>query len=200
MKSLKGFAIAALSAGSLLAACSGASATNYYTEYWSFVGINSVPEGLGTLQIEVPTGLPVAGQEYEVTSISGWVIDPTLGQIASGIPGNPNYPADSTSPSGFFYYDQGLFQLPASPQVTNPGLLFFAYGEEWNIFNNNAPDPGGDLLYSQGGATQDFGTFTATLAQTPLPSTWTMLIAGFIGLGFFAYRGSKKRGTAMAAA
>jgi len=33
--------------------------------------------------------------------------------------------------------------------------------------------------------------FTA-LTATPLPSTWTMLIAGFVGLGFFAYRGSKK--------
>jgi len=34
---------------------------------------------------------------------------------------------------------------------------------------------------------------------TPLPSTWTMLIVGFVGLGFFAYRGTKKR-TAFAAA
>ena len=31
-----------------------------------------------------------------------------------------------------------------------------------------------------------------SVTATPLPSTWTMLIAGFIGLGFFAYRGSKK--------
>ncbi len=30
-----------------------------------------------------------------------------------------------------------------------------------------------------------------SVAATPLPSTWTMLIAGFVGLGFFAYRGSK---------
>jgi len=29
-------------------------------------------------------------------------------------------------------------------------------------------------------------------SATPLPSTWTMLIAGFLGLGFFAYRGSKR--------
>ena len=34
---------------------------------------------------------------------------------------------------------------------------------------------------------------------TPLPSTWTMLIAGFVGLGFFAYRGSKKNASALAA-
>ena len=37
-------------------------------------------------------------------------------------------------------------------------------------------------------------------AATPLPSTWTMLIAGFLGLGFLAYRGSKKNVAAIAAA
>lgn len=42
--------------------------------------------------------------------------------------------------------------------------------------------------------------FTVGVAATPLPSTWTMLIAGFVGLGFLAYRGSKKGYTALAAA
>ncbi len=44
----------------------------------------------------------------------------------------------------------------------------------------------------------DFTTATAT--ATPLPSTWTMLIAGFAVCGFFAYRGSKKGSAALAAA
>jgi hypothetical protein len=35
---------------------------------------------------------------------------------------------------------------------------------------------------------------------TPLPSTWTMLIAGFLGLGLFAFRGLKKSGAALSAA
>ena len=36
---------------------------------------------------------------------------------------------------------------------------------------------------------------------TPLPSTWLMLLSGFFGLGFFAYRGTKKqRNAAMAPA
>jgi hypothetical protein len=35
---------------------------------------------------------------------------------------------------------------------------------------------------------------------TPLPSTWTMLIAGFLGLGFLAYRGRKTPSAATAAA
>ncbi len=34
---------------------------------------------------------------------------------------------------------------------------------------------------------------------TPLPSTWTMLIAGFVGLGFFAYQGSKNAAVLSAA-
>lgn len=37
------------------------------------------------------------------------------------------------------------------------------------------------------------------LTPTPLPSTWTMLIAGFVCLGFFAYRGSKKNDAPLAA-
>jgi choice-of-anchor C domain-containing protein len=36
-------------------------------------------------------------------------------------------------------------------------------------------------------------------SPTPLPSTWLMLLSGFVGLGFFAYRGTKKR-SAFAAA
>ena len=38
-----------------------------------------------------------------------------------------------------------------------------------------------------------------TINATPLPSTWLMLLSGFVGLGFFAYRGTKKR-TVLAAA
>jgi hypothetical protein len=38
------------------------------------------------------------------------------------------------------------------------------------------------------------------VAATPLPSTWTMLIAGFVGLGFLAWSGSKKSAATMAAA
>ncbi len=34
---------------------------------------------------------------------------------------------------------------------------------------------------------------TIDVSATPLPSTWTMLIASLLGLGLFAYRGSKNR-------
>jgi hypothetical protein len=40
---------------------------------------------------------------------------------------------------------------------------------------------------------------TIEISGTPLPSTWTMLIAGFVGLGFLSFRG-KKSAAALAAA
>lgn len=39
-----------------------------------------------------------------------------------------------------------------------------------------------------------------TITATPLPSTWLSLLSGFVGIGFFAYRGTKKRNAALAAA
>ena len=39
-----------------------------------------------------------------------------------------------------------------------------------------------------------------TTSATPLPSTWLMLIAGFAGFGFLAYRGTKKNTPALAVA
>ena len=41
---------------------------------------------------------------------------------------------------------------------------------------------------------------TTGLSAAPLPSTWTMLIAGFLGLGFMAFRGAKRSSAALAAA
>jgi hypothetical protein len=46
----------------------------------------------------------------------------------------------------------------------------------------------------------DMNVTLASTAVTPLPSTWLMLLSGFVGLGFFAYRGTKKRFSAIAAA
>ncbi len=36
------------------------------------------------------------------------------------------------------------------------------------------------------------------LVFTPLPSTWTLMLCGFAGLGLFAYRGAKNRSAAVA--
>jgi hypothetical protein len=40
-----------------------------------------------------------------------------------------------------------------------------------------------------------YSNYTATfnITPTPLPSTWTMMIAGFLCVGFLAYRGTRKK-------
>jgi hypothetical protein len=73
------------------------------------------------------------------------------------------------------------------------------------------PDPtvySGYVNFTSGNAasgpyTQVFSnvqTFTVTVSGTPLPSAWLLLFSGFLGFGFFAYRGSKKNTAAVAAA
>jgi hypothetical protein len=48
------------------------------------------------------------------------------------------------------------------------------------------------VVNNDGSYYDDSTALTATISSTPLPSTWTMLIAGFVGCGFFAFRGTKK--------
>ncbi len=60
-------------------------------------------------------------------------------------------------------------------------------------------NPGDTSSYVNDWATGSAYTNYAFTTATPLPATWTMLIAGFVGLGFFAYRGSKKNSAAIAA-
>jgi hypothetical protein len=65
----------------------------------------------------------------------------------------------------------------------------------------NIGTPAADVWYSKIG----FGdTLTisgsASVTATPLPSTWTMMLAGLGGLGFFAYRATKNRRSALAPA
>jgi hypothetical protein len=64
-----------------------------------------------------------------------------------------------------------------------------------NIFS---PGNGAPYILGQSPGQQQENLY-GTLTATPLPSTWTMLIAGFLGLGFFAYRGSKKNAAALVA-
>ncbi len=86
--------------------------------------------------------------------------------------------------------------LVGTPNLTI-GINGWAYGLGSGVWYSQTGF--GDTLTISGGA--DSVTITP-LSDTaaPLPSTWTMLIAGFAGLGFFAYRGTKKNSAAIAAA
>jgi len=137
--------------------------------------------------------------EYLVDTISG-----TANGLA--ITGLSNYAA----PDGFIFTNY--------PQVDFFGLAFtVAGGDTFNIYSVipsfgtlGVYDCGitGYCLIGPGTASDPSGTaapdqeasVSFSLTQTPLPSTWLMLLSGFVGLGFFAYRGTKKNSAAFAAA
>ena len=73
-----------------------------------------------------------------------------------------------------------------SLDTSEPGVAGEFFANAYGVFPNS------DGPYQM--------AISGSVAATPLPSTWTMLIAGFIGLGFFAYRGSKKGSVELATA
>ncbi len=103
------------------------------------------------------------------------------------------------------FQDSGV---PTGLTVTWDGTTVFseAYidsypGSPYTQFTANVVGTGSDALVFTAYQNPAFTYLdNVSLTATPLPSTWTMLIAGFVGLGFFAYRGTKKNGTALAAA
>jgi hypothetical protein len=147
------------------------------------------------VSLDITTG-NAAGAGLAITGVTGTVLGDAvtiLGTVA--VP--PSY---NTSPDGEWYYDNVLYPTFTSPYSTvfdNPGLLLLntVTNTDVNIFS---PGNGAPYILGQSPGQQQenlYQSFTATngsLATTPLPSTWTMLIAGFVGLGFFAYRGTKK--------
>jgi hypothetical protein len=86
--------------------------------------------------------------------------------------------------SSFFLYDftTGTMNLALHPNFSGDTIQF-----------------GLLALGGNPAATVSYDNLGFTLTTTPLPSTWLMLLSGFVGLGYFAYRGTKKN-AALAAA
>jgi putative ATP-dependent endonuclease of OLD family len=101
--------------------------------------------------------------------------------------------------------------------------LFFARGLDLGVVTNANRTDGqitweqfSDIFIATGSTTTAITFYNATTqanglyagldnvsvdgaSATPLPSTWLMLLSGFLGLGYFAYRGTKKNAAALAA-
>ena len=159
----------------------------------------------------------VGGQYVVHNNSSNWYI---YGFAVS----NPN--ASTDNPQAFYYSWVGVY---ANLSITGPNTepVNVYYSNYIDLSKGLDHDPGllnGYLLseFIAPNSTTPFGSFTFTgppasdvgllavdgsgdFAQfsssaTPLPSTWLMLIAGFVGFGFLAYRGTKKSSAALAAA
>jgi hypothetical protein len=126
---------------------------------------------------------------YQVTA---WGYGTGNGNYNTGTCGDPaNCPALNFNPLG-------TALTFGAPWYNDPGVTGFADDHLDNFNSPNGPPQGPYHYYGAG----NFEAYAGSeiISAAPLPATWTMLIAGFIGLGFFAYRGSKKSAAVVAAA
>jgi hypothetical protein len=106
--------------------------------------------------------------------------------------------------SGTTFHTQGNLTAPFGSLVGSFGSGdFFLIGTSFSGF---APAAGGELFlwYFDENNGDNTGHITATVTTdstggVPEPSTWAMMLLGFAGLGFMAYR-KRKNGFALAAA
>jgi hypothetical protein len=74
--------------------------------------------------------------------------------------------------------------------TTYPSLTFYTTGVGGGFTIGSPPaDLGNDLV-------NEFGAQVFTVAAVPEPATWAMMILGFAGIGFMAYR-RKQNGPAL---
>jgi hypothetical protein len=146
------------------------------------------------VSLVITTGLPDNGG-FDITGVTGTV----LGDPVSLAGGNPG-PGAATSSDGAFIYDNILY--PTSHPVFDwPGLLVMdmASSNSQFLYANFFGNTDGLQFYTSGlngGYPVQNGNFSGVLTATPLPSSWTMLIAGFVVLGFLSYFGTKKSSSA----
>jgi hypothetical protein len=91
---------------------------------------------------------------------------------------------------------------PFEPGGNAASVVFNSLGGALTFVGDyyNYPGFGGLATTFDALSTNGYGAGTFTASVVPLPSTWIMLIAGVLGLGFLAYRGTKKGSDALAAA
>ena len=134
-----------------------------------------------------------------VVSISGGVADFTLTGTDNATFTVPNL----ATPLGLQFGDSPYFAAPpvtASWDLsTYPYLTFWATPNDGGFTAGSVPGDTGSNFINIYQSTDGTGQVFSLLNTTPLPSSWTMMLAGLAGFGFFAVYRRRKNGSAFAA-
>jgi len=140
------------------------------------------------------------------TGAFSWSVDGVSGTVTTGgqsfaissLLGVNGYPNPGFSVSNGNIVDE-YFINPAVygfGQGAAGGIGFVANGVDFWIYLQGGDSSTYHLLDNNGADVLGTGDVTAT----PLPSTWAMLLAALVGLGFLVFRGTKTNTVALAAA
>jgi hypothetical protein len=185
--------------------------TTYQLTFDNSQGI-AIGSGLLTLQNIPTTGTVVINSSNlssDFVSLTGTIFDD------SALTGKTGTSANISITSAGFFVNGGNLQGDAGITVTNDKVTSFAAQGSADDFSNDGTifqltdnggfhlAPGFDFaLDSQVGLGQIKGTIAVgdpMVAAVPEPSTWAMMILGFVGLGCMAYR-RKQNGSALSVA
>jgi hypothetical protein len=150
---------------------------------------------------------------YDVLGISGTVFylggGPIVSMSISGLVNNPSQPNPTNN--GSWIYDNVGFS--GQPHLDINGVLFTAGPYTFNIYSNvaigtyndkvfipnlyflSSNDPNGNFNPGQTG-----NLIAQQVSGVPELSTWGMMLIGFAGIGFVAYRRAQKSSAAAAVA
>jgi hypothetical protein len=147
------------------------------TDITSSVTSFTFPVNVTTQLSQDQGGFPI-GQNNPIPSATVAIGTNAVGQITSWsisegfFASYPAFPGDS--PTDFFA------SYTVTTTNTGDSVLLVA--------DNDAGFAPGDSPNGPVSFTTGTGSFTAAVAPVPEPSTWAMMIIGFLGLGFMAYR------------
>jgi hypothetical protein len=128
---------------------------------------------------------------------SGLYVAPPSGPVTPGTVWTVQNPENS----GGANFEVDNVWTNTAPYLTYAGGVAFLLSDNLTAYISAAYPSGSAGEYYLFLGNYNINTnFSAAVAQTPLPSTWTMLIAGLVGLGLFAFCAAKKSSVALSAA
>jgi hypothetical protein len=189
-------AVLAAAVGFLIGVQPAQAATLFDFSYSFTTTDPSLPSGF-TSASGVITATDLGGGTFLATKITGlWNGENITGLEPTGSEGNND---NLLFPTTYPVLDGNGITFAVAP---GPGLANGDFGagqvNVWYCGPVCSPPVG--LGYTDYSYLTGFSPIFNLTATTPLPSTWIMLLSGFVGLGYFAYRGTKKNAAAIAAA
>jgi hypothetical protein len=126
-------------------------------------------------------------------------VDNSGPSLVTGVTGTESYNGVSDTITGVSNYAgaQDLLYYPGPPFVDFSGISFATHSKgDFNIYYNNTNDanhgPLGTWVLSSvndaGGNSDGLNPIDLVVTPVPEPGTWAMMLLGFCGIGFLAYR------------